>query len=240
MRHLKSGRKLSRRKEHRSAMLANLASSLIKHGRVHTTDAKAKEIRPFVEKMVTFARRGDLHARRIVNSRLRDPLAVKKLFDEIGPQYKNRPGGYTQIIKLGFRLGDNSPISLIQFIKEEKEKKVSTKEKSKKTKTKPTQDVVLPSIKKPEEITDDDTVKNGSSESLPAETVEDKEKNLIEDNGKKPEAIIDDNNNKIVDKVSEKKETKPDEAEMNSTFPPKEKEDSAEEQRDSSQVEEDS
>ena len=241
MRHLKSGRKLSRRKEHRSAMLANLASSLIKHGSVRTTDVKAKEIRPFVEKMVTFARRGDLHARRIVRSRLRDPLAVKKLFDEIGPQYKSRPGGYTRIIKLGFRLGDNSPISLIQFIKEEKTKKVSTKGKSKKTKTKPAQEVVLPSSKKPEAITDDSTEKTDSLESLPAETVEDKEKkDLVEETGEKPEAIIDDSNNITVDLVSEKKEPEPDEAEMDSTFPAKEKENPVEDQQDSSQVEEDS
>ena len=123
MRHLKSGRKLSRRKEHRTAMLANLAASIIKHGRVHTTDAKAKEVRPFIERMVTFARQGDLHARRIVLSRLKgNQSAVKKLFDEIGPRYTARPGGYTRIIKLGFRQGDNSAMSLIEFVGEEKRK----------------------------------------------------------------------------------------------------------------------
>ncbi|MFA6472305.1 MAG: 50S ribosomal protein L17 [Candidatus Latescibacterota bacterium] len=118
MRHLKVGRKLSRRKEHRTAMLANLASSLVKNGNVRTTDAKAKEIRPFVEKMVTFAKRGDLHARRIVLSRLKDPVAVKKLFDEYGPKFATRLGGYTRIYKLGFRHGDNAPVSLIQFVGE--------------------------------------------------------------------------------------------------------------------------
>ena len=120
MRHLKVGRKLSRRREHRKAMLANLASSLVKNGNVRTTDAKAKEVRPFVERMVTFAKRGDLHARRIVLSRMKDPAAVKKLFDEYGPKFATRLGGYTRILKLGFRHGDNSPVSLIEFVGEEK------------------------------------------------------------------------------------------------------------------------
>lgn len=133
MRHLKSGRKLSRRKGHRDALLSNLAASVIKHERVHTTDAKAKEVRPFLEKLVTFARRGDLHARRIVLSRLRgDVDAVKKLFDEIAPRFSSRPGGYTRILKLGFRQGDNSPMSLLEFVGEEAEKKAVQKPKTKK------------------------------------------------------------------------------------------------------------
>ena len=122
-------------------MLANLAASLIKNGSVRTTDAKAKEIRPFVEKMVTFARRGDLHARRIVISRLRDAEAAKKLFDEIGPKFADRFGGYTRILKLGFRPGDNSPMSLIQFVEDEKEKKVTKKKKSVKSKEEIVKDV---------------------------------------------------------------------------------------------------
>jgi large subunit ribosomal protein L17 len=101
-------------------MLANLACSLVKNGSVRTTDAKAKEVRPIVERMVTFAKRGDLHARRIVLSRLRDTVAVKKLFDEYGPKYADRLGGYTRILKLGFRSGDNSPISLVEFVGNEK------------------------------------------------------------------------------------------------------------------------
>ncbi len=101
-------------------MLANLAASIIKHEKVRTTEAKAKEIRPFVERLVSFARRGDLHARRIVLSRLKgDKDAVQKLFDEIGPRYTSRPGGYTRILKLGFRAGDNSAMSLIEFVKDE-------------------------------------------------------------------------------------------------------------------------
>ena len=130
MRHLKAGRKLSRRREHRVSMLANLAASLVKNGSVRTTDAKAKEVKPFVERMVTFAKRGDLNARRIVLSRLRDAAAVKKLFDEIGPKFADRFGGYTRVLKLGFRHGDNSPVSLIEFVGNEKVKKTTRKAKT--------------------------------------------------------------------------------------------------------------
>lgn len=144
MRHLKIGRKLSRRKEHRVAMLANLASSLVKSGRVRTTDAKAKEIRPFVERMVTFAKRGDVHARRIVLSRLRDAEAVKKLFDEIGPKFATRFGGYTRILKLGFRSGDNAPISLIEFVGDEKVKAPAAKPKSRAKTVKPKDEAAAP------------------------------------------------------------------------------------------------
>jgi large subunit ribosomal protein L17 len=119
------------------AMLANLAASLVKKGRVKTTDAKAKEIRPFIERLVTFAKRGDLNARRIVLSRLKDGEAVKKLFSEIGPKFANRFGGYTRILKLGFRQGDNSPVSLIEFVGDETVKKVTRKTKSAGKKTKP-------------------------------------------------------------------------------------------------------
>jgi len=137
MRHLKTGRKLSRRKEHRTAMLANLAVSVIKHGRVHTTDAKAKEVKPFLERLITFARRGDLHSRRIVLSRLKgNKEAVRKLFDEIGPRFVSRPGGYTRILKLGFRAGDNSPMSLIELVEEKVEKKTTKKKKARPKKTK--------------------------------------------------------------------------------------------------------
>ena len=137
MRHQSRGRTLSRRREHRRAMLSNLAASLIKNGRVKTTDAKAKEVRPFVERMVTFAKRGDLHARRIVLSRLKDPGAVKKLFEEFGPKFADRSGGYTRILKLGFRQGDNSPVSLIEFVGTEMVKPASkTKTAKKKIRTK--------------------------------------------------------------------------------------------------------
>ena len=123
MRHQKHGRILSRRVNHRKALLANLASSLILHGRIKTTEPKAKEVRPFIERMVTFARRGDLHARRIVLSRIRDAEAVKKLFGEIGPKFADRNGKYTRILKLGFRHGDNSPMSYIEFVGQDDEVK---------------------------------------------------------------------------------------------------------------------
>lgn len=155
MRHLKTGRKLSRRREHRVAMLANLAASLIKSGRVKTTDAKAKEVRPFVERMVTFAKRGDLHARRIVLSRLRDADAVKKLFDEIGPRYTQRNGGYTRILKLGFRSGDNAPVSLIEFVEEEiqkKQRKSAPKKAAKKAPAKKAKPVAEETVEETPEV----------------------------------------------------------------------------------------
>ena len=116
MRHLKKGHKLGRTASHRKAMLANMAASLIKYERIQTTDAKAKALRPFVEKLVTFGKRGDLHARRIVISRLRDKEAAKKLFDDIAPRFEERSGGYTRILKVGRREGDAAPISLIEFV----------------------------------------------------------------------------------------------------------------------------
>jgi large subunit ribosomal protein L17 len=134
MRHHKHGRILSRRVDHRKALIANLASSLVLHGRIKTTDAKAKEVRPFIERMVTFARRGDLHARRIVLSRLRDAEAVHKLFADIGPKFVGRNGGYTRILKLGYRHGDAAPVSLIEFVGLEEEKK-AVKRKRTRTRT---------------------------------------------------------------------------------------------------------
>ena len=116
MRHLKKKHKLNRTASHRKAMLANMASSLIRYERIQTTDAKAKALRPFVEKLLTLSRRGDLHSRRLVLSRLRDKDATSRLFDEVAPRFKDRPGGYTRIVKVGYRSGDNAPISLIEFV----------------------------------------------------------------------------------------------------------------------------
>ncbi len=116
MRHLNKGHKLGRTSAHRKAMLANMAASLIKHERIQTTDAKAKALRPFVERLVTFGKRGDLHARRLVLSRLRDREATQKLFDDLAGRYTERQGGYTRILKVGSREGDRAPISLIEFV----------------------------------------------------------------------------------------------------------------------------
>lgn len=116
MRHRKSGRKFNRNSSHRKAMMRNMVTSLLQHERIETTDARAKELRPYVEKLITLGRRGDLHARRQVASVLQSSDVVKKLFDEIGPRFKERPGGYTRIIKLGRRFGDAASMSFIELV----------------------------------------------------------------------------------------------------------------------------
>tara|TARA_B100001093_G_C26783217_1_gene995530 strand:+ start:1290 stop:1679 length:390 start_codon:yes stop_codon:yes gene_type:complete len=116
MRHRKSGRKLSRKTAHRKALMSNLASALITHKKIKTTDAKAKELRMFIEPLVTYAKRGDLHARRQVLKRIRHKSIVRELFDNIGPVFSNRDGGYTRITKLGYRDNDCAPISIIEFV----------------------------------------------------------------------------------------------------------------------------
>jgi len=123
MRHAKTHRKFNRRSDHRKAMLANLAASLIKHEQILTTLPKAKDLRPVVEKLVTLGKRGDLHARRIAIARLRDADLVKKLIDILGPRYKDRNGGYTRIMKAGFRAGDNAAMAVIEFVDRDVEAK---------------------------------------------------------------------------------------------------------------------
>ena len=116
MRHNKTGRKLGRKTAHRKALMSNLASALITHKRIKTTDAKAKELRMYIEPLVTFAKKGDLHSRRQVLKKIRHKSIVRELFDNIGPTFSNRNGGYTRIIKLGFRDNDCAPISMIEFV----------------------------------------------------------------------------------------------------------------------------
>ena len=116
MRHGYAHRKLGRTTSHRHALFANMAASLIKHEQIVTTLPKAKELRPFVEKLVTLAKKGDLHARRIAISRVRDVGQVGKLFETLGPRYKSRKGGYTRVLKAGFRYGDNAPMAVIEFV----------------------------------------------------------------------------------------------------------------------------
>jgi large subunit ribosomal protein L17 len=123
MMHGKRGRRFSRSVGHRKAMFANLASSLIKHEQIVTTLPKAKDLRPIVEKLVTLAKRGDLHARRQAVAELRDIATVKKLFETIGPRYKARAGGYTRVLKAGFRLGDSAPVAVIEFVDRDTEAK---------------------------------------------------------------------------------------------------------------------
>ncbi|HEY6380686.1 MAG TPA: 50S ribosomal protein L17 [Pseudolabrys sp.] len=123
MRHGKVHRKLNRTAEHRKAMFANMAASLIKHEQIVTTLPKAKELRPIVEKLVTLAKKGGLSARRQAVAEIRDVVQVKKLFDVIGPRYKDRDGGYTRIMKAGFRYGDNAAKAVIEFIDRDVEAK---------------------------------------------------------------------------------------------------------------------
>jgi large subunit ribosomal protein L17 len=116
MRHGSAHRKLNRTAEHRKAMFANMSAALIKHEQITTTLPKAKELRPIVEKLVTLGKRGDLHARRKAIAEIRDVAMVKKLFDVLGPRYKERAGGYIRIMKAGFRYGDNAPAAVIEFV----------------------------------------------------------------------------------------------------------------------------
>src|SRR5215475_12611193 len=116
MRHAKTHRKFNRRSDHRKSMLANLAASLIKHEQILTTLPKAKDLRPVVEKLVTLGKRGDLHARRQAIAQMRDIAMVKKLFEVIGPRYSARNGGYTRVLKAGYRYGDNAAVAVIEFV----------------------------------------------------------------------------------------------------------------------------
>ena len=116
MRHGKAGRKLGRTSSHRKAMFANMAASLIKHEQIVTTLPKAKELKPIVDKLITLGKRGDLHARRQAISQIRDISMVSKLFETLGPRYKDRQGGYTRVLKAGFRYGDNAPMAVVEFV----------------------------------------------------------------------------------------------------------------------------
>lgn len=115
MRHRKKGRELSRSRTHRRAMLRNMVTSLILHERIRTTEAKAKELRPYAERLITLARKGDMHSRRVAGRQIADRDALRKLFDQIGPRFEGRPGGYTRILKLGARKGDGAELALIEL-----------------------------------------------------------------------------------------------------------------------------
>jgi large subunit ribosomal protein L17 len=122
MRHLKSGRQLSRNSSHRWALMRNLITALLREEKIRTTDPKAKELRRWAERVITLGKRGTLHARRQALSIVHDKAVVRKLFDSIGPRFKDRPGGYTRIIKLGIRHGDAAQLSLIELVGAEEEK----------------------------------------------------------------------------------------------------------------------
>jgi large subunit ribosomal protein L17 len=116
VRHHRAGRKLGRDSAHRKALYANLACSLIEHGRIKTTEAKAKAVKPFAEQMITLGRRGDLHARRQALSQLRSQEVVHKLFSDVGPRFTERPGGYTRVVKLGPRQGDAAAMVYLELV----------------------------------------------------------------------------------------------------------------------------
>ena len=118
MRHQAKGRQLSRTAEHRRALMRNMATSLFLHGGIETTVAKAKELRPYAERLITLARRGDLHARRLAAQKVRERVALTRLFAEIGPRFAARPGGYTRILKLGHRPGDGAEMARIELLPE--------------------------------------------------------------------------------------------------------------------------
>ena len=116
MRHAKGYRRLNRTHEHRKVLWANMAGSLIEHEQIKTTLPKAKELRPIVEKLITLAKKGDLHARRQARSQLKEDQYVTKLFDVLGPRYAERKGGYIRVLKAGFRYGDMAPMAIIEFV----------------------------------------------------------------------------------------------------------------------------
>jgi len=116
VRHRKKGRKLSRTPSHKKATMRNMATSLFRHERIETTTAKAKELRPYAERLITLARRGDLHARRLAATKIQDREVLGKLFGDIAPRFAERPGGYTRILKLGHRKGDAAEMSLIELV----------------------------------------------------------------------------------------------------------------------------
>ncbi len=116
MRHHRAGRKLGRDSAHRKALYANLASALIEHGRIQTTEAKAKEVRPIAEQMITLGKRGDLHAHRQAVAFLRSKAVAHKLFSEVAPRFADRPGGYTRIVRIGPRQGDAAPMAYLELV----------------------------------------------------------------------------------------------------------------------------
>jgi large subunit ribosomal protein L17 len=136
MQHRRLGRRFSRDPGHRQAMFSNMAASLIKHEQIVTTLAKAKDLKRVVDKYITLAKRGDLNSRRLAASRMRDEAMVKKLFDVLGPRYKDRAGGYTRVIKAGYRYGDSAPVAVIELVdrdetvkgKEDKERAAALRE----------------------------------------------------------------------------------------------------------------
>jgi large subunit ribosomal protein L17 len=137
MQHRRLGRRFSRDPGHRQAMFSNMAASLIRHEQIVTTLAKAKDLKRVMDKYITLAKRGDLNSRRLAASRMRDEAMVRKLFDILGPRYKDRAGGYTRVVKAGYRYGDSAPVAVIELVdrdetvkgKEDKERAEAMRER---------------------------------------------------------------------------------------------------------------
>jgi large subunit ribosomal protein L17 len=144
MRHRKAKYKLGMRTSHRQAMLRNMVTSLMEHEAITTTDAKAKAIRSLADKMITLGKRGDLHARRLALRVIRSKKIAKRLFEEIAPRYANRDGGYTRVVKKGFRPGDRAPISVVELVERTTEK---SKDKASSKKQKGIKDKIVDSLK---------------------------------------------------------------------------------------------
>ena len=178
MRHGKRVKKLGRTKSHKKAMLANMAASLFVYHTIKTTDAKAKEVRKLAEKLITLAKRGDLHAHRQVYDVIKDRKLVKRLFDEIAPKFADREGGYTRVSKLGVRKGDGAPLSVVELLIEKppKEEKKGKKEKAVK-KPKPEKKIEA----KPKKEKEKEGVKAKAGELKEEEKTEEKEKGVKED-----------------------------------------------------------
>jgi len=169
MRHMKSGKRLGRNTSHRKAMMRNMVTSFFDHEKITTTDARAKELRKMAEKLITIALRGDLHARRLVMQVVRDKKIVAKLFDTIAPRYTERPGGYTRIIKLGHRSGDNASLSVIELVEEEFTAKPKKKKAPAKKAAKPVEAVVEEAPVEEEAPAEEAPAEEAPAEEAPAE-----------------------------------------------------------------------
>jgi len=169
MRHMKSGKRLGRNTSHRKAMMRNMVTSFFDLEKITTTDARAKELRKMAEKLITMARRGDLHSRRLVMQVVRDKKVVAKLFDTIAPRYTERPGGYTRIIKLGHRSGDNASLSVIELVEEEFTAKPKKKKAPAKKAVKPVVPVIEETPVEEEAPAEEAPAEEAPAEEAPAE-----------------------------------------------------------------------
>jgi len=175
MRHQKKGRQMNRTQSHRKWLLSNLITSLFLHERIRTTVAKAKEARPLAEKLITFAKRGDLHARRHVLRFIHDKEVVKKLFEKLSERFRERPGGYTRIVRIGNRLGDNAPMVFFELMPEEAAKKTGAKKRRRRGKKKEAE----PAVK------DQEVMEAEGGEEAAVETGKEPEKAEASDRGEK-------------------------------------------------------